>query len=129
MPEERADHPSSFDQWALVEVMGHRRYAGRVTEASLGGQSFVRVDVPPVELETAGQTIQAFTVYLGGHSIFALTPVTEETARTWAKEWKMRPIPAWDIKQAMAELATDRQPRRLTHDEEFDEDDHDEYPG
>ena len=35
-----------FDQWAVVELFGHQQIAGRVTEASIGGCSFLRVDVP-----------------------------------------------------------------------------------
>ena len=37
-----------FECWAIVEVMGHSRYAGRVTEQAIGGCAFVRVDVPAV---------------------------------------------------------------------------------
>jgi hypothetical protein len=35
-----------FDSWAVVELFGHQQIAGRVTEASIGGCSFLRVDVP-----------------------------------------------------------------------------------
>lgn len=40
---------AKFESWAIVEVMGHSRYAGFVHEQSIGGASFVRVDVPAVE--------------------------------------------------------------------------------
>lgn len=36
----------TFDCWAIVEVMGHVTMAGRVTERAIGGQSFIRIDVP-----------------------------------------------------------------------------------
>lgn len=44
-----SDTPNGFDQWAIVDVMGHQRYAGRVTEETLAGAGFIRVDVPEVK--------------------------------------------------------------------------------
>jgi len=32
---------STFESWAIVEVMGHRQFAGLVTEQTIGGASFV----------------------------------------------------------------------------------------
>jgi hypothetical protein len=39
------------DLWAIVEVMGHARYAGRVSEYSELGVPLVRVEVPAVNGE------------------------------------------------------------------------------
>lgn len=38
-----------FESWALVELFGHQRIAGHVTEQQIGGCQFVRVDVPEIE--------------------------------------------------------------------------------
>src|SRR5579859_3643818 len=38
------EHKQEFDQWALVELMGHQRIAGRVTEAEIGGSKFIHAD-------------------------------------------------------------------------------------
>ena len=35
-----------FDEWAILELMGHRRLAGKVTEVAIGGGSFLRIDMP-----------------------------------------------------------------------------------
>jgi hypothetical protein len=75
-----------FDQWAIVEVFGHSRYAGRVTEEKIGSVSFVRVDVPAVK------DFAAFTKLLGGSSIFAITPVAEDVARKAAEQFRSRPV-------------------------------------
>ena len=32
--------------WAIVELMGHRQTAGRITEVELGGAKMLRVDTP-----------------------------------------------------------------------------------
>lgn len=75
-----------FEGWCVVEVMGHNRYAGYVTEQAIGGASFIRVDVPAVD------GVPAFTKLLGGGSIFAITPCTEEIARQAAGRFGSRPL-------------------------------------
>jgi hypothetical protein len=86
-----------FDEWALVEIMGHQRIAGRVTEQEIGGQKFVRVDVPEVEGKHA--TIPAMTKFLGAASIYAITPMTEETARHLAIRINPAPIDVYDARE------------------------------
>ena len=75
-----------FDCWAVVEVMGHSRYAGRVTEQAIGGCAFVRVDVPAVNDRLA------FTKLLGQGSIFAITPCSEEVAKAVAAQSYAKPV-------------------------------------
>lgn len=41
-----ADEQDGF--WGVVEIMGHQRYAGYVSEQTLGGAALIRVDVPEV---------------------------------------------------------------------------------
>lgn len=74
-----------FEEWAIVEVMGHRAFAGRVTEQAIGGASFIRVDVPQVAER------QAFTKLLGAGSIYCITPCDEETAKRAAETLRSRP--------------------------------------
>ncbi|MGB0888749.1 MAG: hypothetical protein ACPGWS_00570 [Solirubrobacterales bacterium] len=69
----------SFRQWAVVEVMGHRRFAGFVTVETIAGP-MVRVDVPAVEGRLG------FTKMLSPQSIYAITPTTEAIARRAAKQ-------------------------------------------
>lgn len=83
-----------FDCWALVEVMGHSRYAGRVTEQAIGGCNFVRVDVPAFEGSPA------FTKLLGQSSIFAITPVTEQVAKGMAQQFRNSPVNVYDLPES-----------------------------
>ncbi len=75
-----------FDSWAIVEIMGHSKLAGRVTEQAIGGSSFVRVDIP----EREGHP--AFTKLFGNAAIFSITPVTEDLARKAAAHCDSEPV-------------------------------------
>jgi len=72
-----------FDEWAVVEIMGHKKYAGHVTEHAMGGASFVRIDVPEITLQD-GQKLAAFTKLFGAGSVYCISPCTEETAKAFA---------------------------------------------
>lgn len=82
--------PERFDQWAVVEVMGHRRLAGRVTEQRIAGADLLRVDIP---VHGGGFTTQ----YYGGSSIFCLTPTSEEAARAVACRNAPEPVHRWEL--------------------------------
>lgn len=86
-----------FEQWCILEILGHQRFAGLVTEQSLGGSSFVRIDVP----ESDGKP--AFTKLFGAGSIYCITPVTEEVARAMAKQLGQQPMSVWDIPESIKE--------------------------
>lgn len=69
----------TFPGWAIVELMGHRRRAGWVSEESRFGTALLRIDIPDGDapLSEASQGTQ----YYGGAAIYAVTPCTEEAAR------------------------------------------------
>ncbi len=76
---------SKFDQWAIVELMGHQKIAGHVTEQSIAGGAFLRVDVPAVKRKKGYYDpelvdVPGFTRYLGTASIYAINPCTEAVA-------------------------------------------------
>lgn len=112
-----SDQPQPFDTWAIVEIMGHQRYAGRVTEQTVGGCAFVRVDVPAVNGEPA------FTKLFGQASIFCITPVSEDVARAAAQRTQSRPVEIYGLLASPA--ATERRERFGPDflDGEYDEDD------
>lgn len=84
---------TAFESWAIVELFGHTRMAGLVTEATIGGQAFVRVDVPQT---AAGEP---YTQYLGPGSIYRLTPTTEEMAVAVAGISRPKPVQAWELQR------------------------------
>lgn len=64
----------TFEIWALVELFGHQRIAGKVVEQVIAGAGFIRVDVP----ETSGRP--AHTRYYNPSAIYGMTPTDEATA-------------------------------------------------
>jgi len=83
---------STFDTWALIELFGHSRIAGLVTEQALGGSALIRVDVPALPARGDIQAQPAFTRYFGIAAIYSLTPVSEDLATAAADSMRVHPV-------------------------------------
>jgi len=77
--------------WALVELFGHQRIAGKVIEAEIGGGHLVRVEVPAVKDR------QPLTKYYNVKAIYGITPVDEPTARRMAESIDATPVNSYSI--------------------------------
>lgn len=80
---------NGFDAWAILELLGHVKLAGRVTEEEHFGAKLGRIDIPAGE----GWTTQ----YFSGGSIYRLTPTTEEIARSVAARNQPTPAHRWEL--------------------------------
>lgn len=89
------DVSEKFESWAIVELFGHNRIAGKCSEQNVAGTNMLRIDVPETEKNPA------FTRLLGHAAIYAINPVTEEVATHWAKMLHCAPINAWDVREFM----------------------------
>jgi hypothetical protein len=66
--------------WALVELFGHQRIVGYVSEQTFGTGVLFRVDVP--DLLKAEKVIRkGFTRYFGLSSIYSITPMSEDMVK------------------------------------------------
>lgn len=83
---------------AIVELFGHQRIAGKVTEQTVGSSTFIRIDVP----ETDSQP--PFTRIVNPSAVYALNPVTEEVMIHMAQHLQQKPIEAWDIRKMTDKL-------------------------
>jgi hypothetical protein len=81
---------NSFDQWAVLELMGHRRLAGKVTDAVIGGGPFIRIDIPTKDGKKTTQFYSPAAVY-------CITPTTEEIATVIAKNSEPEPVSQWEF--------------------------------
>lgn len=92
------DQTEKFDSWAVVELFGHVRLAGRVSEQVIAGQGFIRVDVPVEE-----DSPETFTRLFGPGAIYSINPCAEQIARAFA-EVEAGPVNAYDMGMLMRRL-------------------------
>lgn len=92
----------SFRGWAIVEVMGHKKYAGLVGEQLIAGAALVRVDVPDTPHRPG------YTKLVGVGSIYCITPVEEDLARRAADalERYSEPVPVYIPEQRQLAAGT-----------------------
>jgi hypothetical protein len=87
----------TFDQWCVVELFGHQRYAGRIRQADWP-PGFARLEIPA----TPGH--DAVTQLLSPQSIYRLTPTTEAIATAVAAQCRPEPVHRWELPAAPVEL-------------------------
>ena len=125
MTQESIAQRPAFDAFAIVELMGHVRVAGRVTEVELFGSKLGKIDV----IDREGGTVA--TQYFGGSSVYRITPCTEETARSVARDPSdAMPSVPWDAEKAWRQRYEQDRPQiearsapGCDYEDERDEDD------
>ena len=105
---------AQFDTWAIVEIMGHQKFAGRLTEETIAGCGMLRLDVPAVG------DLKGFTRYFNVSSVYAITPCDEALARQMAEGLKRQPLSLYELPEELQ--AKLRQPRLGCS--EIDDDEH-----
>jgi hypothetical protein len=72
-------------EWAIVEVFGHRKHAGRTREEERFGAKLLRIDIPNKgKPDEQGWT----TIYYGGSSIFSFALATEDACLRFNKPFE-----------------------------------------
>ncbi len=90
-----------FKQWAILELLGHVKVAGLVTEETHFGTALGRIDIPTAD----GAFI---TQYFGGSSVYRLTPTTEAIARSVAERNQPTPAHRWELPALPAQQPEER---------------------
>lgn len=83
-----SDDDGPFCAWAILELMGHRRLAGRVRDVELFGVRMCRLDVP---------SDPPVTQIYSPSAIYALTPSTEEICRAVARRNRPEPVHRFEL--------------------------------
>ncbi len=128
------ENPTGF--WAIVEQMGHARYAGFLVEHQLGSGKLLRLDVPEVTNADGQVVVAAFSRFIGNDSIFSITECSQEAAQRVASYIQAKPLsflpsyvlaqPQWkSLPAAPAPAAGEDTKEDEPDEEDFDEDDDD----
>ena len=112
---------TGFKGHVILELMGHVRLAGFVTQEELFGTKMGRIEVPRPEfpckhcagggrvlpLETGSTCPECngagklgggtTTVWFSGQSVYRMTPVSEEVARQVALRSQPAPVNPWEL--------------------------------
>lgn len=83
---------TKFEEWAILELMGHRRLAGKVTDAVIGGGAFLRIDIP-------GKDGCQTTQFYSPNSVYCISPTTEDIARAVAAQSEPAPVFPWEMRR------------------------------
>lgn len=89
---EQGTEAKGFESWAILELFGHRKLAGYVTESEIGGGKLLRIDVPGKD----GAPVA--TQFYGAGAIYCMTPCSEQVARRAAANFSdPSPVTKWDL--------------------------------
>lgn len=79
-----------FDEWCFLELMGHRKLAGKVSEATVFGGALIRIDIP-------GKDGAVATQFYSPAAVYCITPTTEAMARAFATNNQPQPVTRWEL--------------------------------
>lgn len=131
--------------YAVVELFGHARIAGAVSEQTFGGDSFVRVDVPEITVQEVDyenrdvegryvrrdRVVQAHTRSFGAKAIYGINWCDEATAVQAAREICDEPLKPYSAKAAVEALrgsVLERLPAPASRGDRFDDRFDDDQP-
>lgn len=136
MTEETTIQSAKPQLYAVIELFGHARVAGAVSEQNFGGANLIRVDIPEVAYtavdydaprgpdgyQKVTRTIPAHTRSFGAGAIYGVNWCDEETARLAAAEIRDEPLKPYCARKALASLPVEASTRLLPAGDGFDDD-------
>lgn len=87
-----------FEMYALVELMGRNRIAGKVSERVVAGSGMLQIDVPETKYNPK------FTRFISPNGVYAINPIDEKTCMMYAENLQVKPIDVWDIDRFMKKV-------------------------
>ena len=104
-----------FEQWCVVGLFGHQKLSGLVSEYTIGGAGFLRVEFP----ETTHNP--AFTRIINPSSVYDINPETEDVAKAYSENLHVKPIESWNINEFMKKVEQKRLAESVSRNLEYEE--------
>ena len=96
--EEKQTTEEQLDTYAILDLFGHTRVAGRVRNAQIAGAGMIRIEV----LDSEGNEAQ--TEYYSPQAVYSLKPVTKELAVAAARQLDNSPVEPYSLQRAIAKM-------------------------
>jgi hypothetical protein len=90
-----------FESWGVLELFGHLRLAGMISEQSFGPATMIRIDVPAVGDQPA------YSRLFGVAAVYGITPTSEEIARGIAETLRAKPIQHYELPKLSGRMTRD----------------------
>lgn len=115
--------PTGTEIWGVVEIMGHNRFAGRISQSTEFGAPLLRVDVPAFgHPDDPVDGCPGFTKLFGPGAIYSITITDEATARRAAQSVRAQPFAIYLPPPAEPEAMREKPLRAFLEDEENERD-------
>lgn len=108
--QENTLNDDKFESWGIVDLFGHTRVAGMISEQTIGGETFIRVDVPDKE--------SMHTRLFGKGAIYSMSLTDEAIAREMAVRSGVRPVSRYEVGNLIADQVP--QTPKIEHQQEDD---------
>jgi hypothetical protein len=83
--------------WAIVSLLGHKQYAGKLSEVERFGGKLGRIDVIDDKQASGFRTVE-----FGSGSVYGIEYVSEEAARCAARRTMPKPVESWELPKQLA---------------------------
>jgi len=87
-----------FELTGIVELFGHQKVAGQISEYSIGSSTFIRIDVPDTKLQPK------FTRFVNPTAVYSINPTDKTTMQFMADAISAKPIDSWDFQEMNKKL-------------------------
>jgi hypothetical protein len=91
MSEQNTKTEGIYEGWSIIELMGHRKLGGYLSEQTIAGEAFIRIDV----VNTEGVAIA--TQFYSASAVYCITPVTQDVATAFGTNHKPEPVTLWEL--------------------------------